>query len=311
MKKLFLVASTPLDQVEIAISKLNKKLEKEKKKLLSSMMVWGRADETSAHMLYHSNIVLFLGPNAYKANADNINPDAIGIMFGDPMNLNCIKGDGVELLDFTPREDGFKFYLNQKSPMQIAKKIYKATKAPMPQRSISVEVLDFLPTIINGVMDTVSFVQYFSAINYSIRNEVIRDKIQTVFLAWIKSNGSTEDLRTQIMAVSGIKKNNRMMQAIIDVFEAKPRIKNALNTVYTLIEEKKPNPNLEKIALNAKISTYDLKYMAALMRKKTLLIQEENSENVHKARAKERFSDNSEADVFDDYDALEEKEDAE
>lgn len=292
MKRLLLVANTGLDDLELAISKAGKKL---KKKGLS--LDWELLFSRSTHAKVRGkNLLVMLGPSTYVACQDIVDNEVVGIIMGDPMNLNCIQGDNVKRVDFEPRGDGFGFLYTKPTLGDISQMIIKAVRAKVDDKPVTVEALRFIPGIINGATDTVTFVADFASLSYSIKSELGRNKIKRAFISWIDSEMTVEQLGPILMNACGMKKRSPRIENIQKTLTDHPNIRRGLKAILAGIRDKKP-VNLDKLAATHKVSAYDYSYMSSLMKKDNFIIAEDTSENVHRRRAKARFVEDDDSDA--------------
>jgi hypothetical protein len=302
MKKLFLVANTDLPIVETAVEKaLNKTKTKlaEFERLSRYTIVQGRVAD--AGKIMHCEVVIFLGPPALRNNQEFIGPDTVGIMLGDPLNLGCVTGSGVEPLDYTAKDDGLGFFLHTLTVKDIGVKILKALKEPTdPALTVGIECLDMVPTIINSAKSNTTFVDTFAKITYSVRDELVRNKLKAALLVWFRSKESVSVLEDQFIKLMG--KSNSKVKFLTEMFaddndrgkQVRAAVRSVLSAVIAAEGKKNANINYEKIADNYKLSAYDLRYIANMYRNSDkLLIENTESSLVHLANMRARYVNTS------------------
>ncbi len=302
MKKLFLIANTDLPTVELAVTKALKKIEPphpEFDRLSRYSIVYGRVSEPGK--LMHCEVVIFLGPPALRNNQDFIGPEAVGIMLGDPLNLGCVTGAGVEPLDYTAKDDGLGFFLHRLTVKDIGVKLLKAMQAkPDPAQSVGIECLDMVPTIINSAKSNTTFVDAFAKITYSVRDDLVRNKLKAALLVWIRGKEPVSVLEEQFKKLMG--KTSSKVQFLVDLFDesnlrgqqVRSAVRSVLNAVIAAEGKKNANINYDKIADTYKVSAYDLRYIANMHRNADkLLITNMESSLVHLANMRARYVNNS------------------
>lgn len=294
MKSLFLIANTPLQTIELALEKVAKRIQKLHNEKITYEILFGRGFNFSK--CYNADFVILFGPNSYRLNQDQINAKSIGLMMGDPMNLDCITtGDAVTKMDFRAKEDGFGYYLNKLEVMDVAKMLYSAYTS---KKATRVDIKDFeaIPTIIGAIKDKTSFVQDLAALTYTVRDEATRARIKRTFMNWALSDEKSDGLEKRFLEATSATKSNKRIQSILDLFDSKQGagIRKAVKSVLLSVKSKKSGFNFERTAETYGISAFDLRYIANLARKDTLFIENLDSTIAHYNNAKVRY-------VEDDY----------
>lgn len=294
MKKLILVTNTILPDVELGVSLFLEKLKEKTGKEESYEMLYGRTDYPPR--LMNRKVVIMLTPETFKVNFDYINPSAIGIILGDPLTLGCIKDKQVIKFDFRSKEDGNGFYLERKKPEDFIP-LLKEAYFEKDVSQITTKVLEMIPNtlipkILGSIKETTKFAQEFASLNYSVRNELDRDKIRRTLFKWIISNQSVSELETLLVAIVGKKKVT--IERLLRTFDTNsknkisPDIRKALSIVLRMTTEKVGNIPIAKIAEKYYVSEYDLRYVQSLARKDQLLLSDISSTLVHKNNARFR-----------------------
>ena len=287
MRKAFLIASTPLQTIEMALEKVAKRCKKFGKVIRYDILL-GKSFQFSK--TYRADFVILLGPNAFKINQDVINQKAIGLIMGDPMNLDCVvSGEDVIPLDFTAKKDGHGYYLRQLDVGKVAKLLYKAY---ISKKSTHVDVkgFDAIPTIIGAIQDRTSFVEDLAALTYTIRNKLDREKFKRVFVTWVTTDDSVDDLKKALVGCASIKETSKRITAIMNIFDGAKgiNIRNAIKT--TLKATRKSSAfDYEGIAKKHGISAFDLRYIANLARKDPIIIDDMDTAIIHYKIAKSRY----------------------
>lgn len=300
MKHLMMVAATPLTTVEAGINMLNRRLVRlGEPELRVTILCLGRARPTIQHSLYISELVIFLGANSYRANQDFINIKSIGVLLDDAMTMACITGPGVSRADWEPKGNGMGYLLRELDAKGVAKLLWRAHRAKYVDGTVNVSQLDYIPTILNAVNDTVSFVGDLAALNYSIRDEIYRNRLRAAFLTWVRGPGGPKQLVEGIVSATagrdskgrpaGISPGNSRLQILQQFFVDNPKVKKVLQNIASALDNKKPVP-FDKLASSVGISAYDLRYISKMMQKNPPLVEMANSESVHRERNSGRFA---------------------
>ena len=299
MKSLLLIAATSLTDVEAAVLNVTEKIKAEKKNAPSVRLLFGRSADLGK--VSTADIVIMLGVNTFQVCQDLIRHDAVGILLGDPMNLGCIVGRGVKKVDFKPRIDGYGYFLNRASVADLSRLFLKEVKAKKDDSiEVTIKSLDFIPTLLRSVSDSVSFVQDLAAFWYSLRSEQQRDKFKHTFIKWVITNDSPDVFITKAMNVAGMKKATPRLESLADVFRGgqgentRSAIKSVLahltKEAKTKDGKKKPIViDFERIAALYHVSAYDLRYIASLARKKPFLLEDMTVAEAHKHLEKMRY----------------------
>jgi hypothetical protein len=207
------------------------------------------------------------------------------------MTLGCIKGENVVRFDFRVKKDGIGIYLETKSVDDLMNEIRKAYFADTPA-GVTTRVLDHIPNtlvpnVLGSIKETTTFAKEFASLNYSVRNELDRDRIRRALFTWILSKESTQSLHDRLQKIVG--KNTAAIRNLVETFDPESdrykhtatNIRKALTESLSLVKLNKNNIPFEKIAAKFFVSPYDLKYAAHLFKKDPLLIADLRSTDVH------------------------------
>ena len=252
MKHLFLVANTSIDRIERAIEKTGKKNP------LSSILLFGRYKNPS--LLAGIDIYLMLGTESFRANQDVLNPDGTGFLFADPMNLSCIENhENISILDFRKKENGFGFYVDRVSSSDIAKEILKVRKKQ--PSIIEMKMTDPVPKILDSATSSTSFLSDFLGCNYSIKDNLVREKWKILFVTWILSDKSVKKLKKSFIKLTGKTKSRRIVTLcnLFDSDEGK-KARAAIRIIADAVAKNK-SVNTAKIASGFSVSLFDIRYM--------------------------------------------------
>lgn len=295
MKKLFLVAATSYDKLEQAIMRSIALIERNTGKQETMVLEYGRADDSRHLAIRQAKFVVFLGVSALKLNQDLTDNNAIGFVIGDPMNLGCIQGRGVEILDFRPKPNGIAYYLDKHPVKALVKRIIKVYRdETLKPGSVTIESLDYVPTILAAISDNVSFVQELVAVSYSIRNELDKSRFKSAFVQWIAGPHPPEKMREELLEIAGLKRSKRL-DALVELFNSQPAIRKALRTMIGAMKEKRPI-SIDKLAAGCNINASDFRYIQEMIRRNTLVVSMDNSEKIHAARKAGRIEYTTESD---------------
>jgi hypothetical protein len=303
MRKLILITNTPLMQVESAVTTFLEQYKERKGSELSYEVVYGRSDYPPR--LHRKDIVVCLGHDSLKCNMDIIKQEAVVVLLGDPMNLACIIGSGIERFDFKPKEDAIGIYLLTRPEAELATSIRKGY---FSDGYVVATALDHIPNTLvpkalGNIKDTTTFAKEFMSLNYSVRNEIDRDRIRRTLFKWVMTTDPVEVLQEALINITG--KNSAPVRNLCDTFRPEVEkyrasataIRSALTSVFRLVVAGKNNIPFEKIAENNRVSAYDLRYSSYLFRKDTLLLADVMSSSVHYSNSKSRTQGDENANV--------------
>lgn len=301
MRRLILVAGMSLPHVESAVAKFAATLAEKTGKTADYELLFGRVDYPPR--LHHRTIAVMLGVDAFRTNASFLGQGVIGILLDNPMTLGCITvGENVKRLDFRPKPDGTGIYFQNGDPEKLQDKlvdqIRKGYVYKGPER-VTLKCLDRIPNTLvpmqlGTVSETTTFAKEFAALNYSVRNELDRDRIRRALFAWVRSTESTASLSEKLTTILG--KQSKRVQNLVDTFDpgsekysaTARNIRQALTASLNMADAGKNSIPFDKIADKYGVSAYDLRYATFLFKKDPLLISDTKSSDVHYNNSKFR-----------------------
>jgi hypothetical protein len=296
MRKLFLIANMTLPAVELAVGLFISKLKERTEQEANYEVLFGRADYPPR--IHHRSILIFLGTESYKTNLEYINPSAIGIILDNGMTLGCISGENVKRFDFKVRKDVSSIRLRHREPIDLMLRVKNAffdDKSTGVHPNCLARIPNTLvPNVLSSIKETTKFAKEFAALNYSVRNELDRDRIRREVFKWVMSKETPAQLHESLQRVIG--KNTAPVRNLVETFDPDSEryaahalnIRQALSVALNYVKAGKNNVPYEGIADKFKVSPYDLKYAGYLFKKDPLLIADLQSKDVHYNNSKFR-----------------------